>query len=1461
MESGRPYSPLDALGQRNVLLLGSTGFLAKVMLGLLLERLSIRKVYCLVRSTRSLSAESRFRDEVLGSEVFKKLRQRFGPSFEALVDSQVEVVDGDLSRPQLGMTGDSLERLQAELDLVINSAGLVSFNPPLEQALEANACGAENVARFTASCDHAKLVHVSTCFVVGSRSGRIREDAPIVGYFPKHDEMPGVTFDFRREIRDLRRLVDQIKSRTDDAALEAAFRQEALDRLKREGREAHERTLRAAMTNQRRRWMNDEQIRVGLERARAWGWPNIYTFTKALGEQAVASVPGLDWAIVRPAIVESAVSYPFPGWNEGMNTSAPLAYMAREGQVVYPGTNDLILDVVPVDSVASATIAAGAALVQGDGRRVYQVAAGDVNPCSMARTVHLVGIYRRRYIREREARGELTALQARFFERIRPVPRTRKQYERLGAPAFKKLVSVARQRLDDMDPERFGSLGEFVHKAQRVAQEVEADLDKVTEAFDLFMPFVWENRYVFLTRNTRRLFDAMTDADRALLPYDVESLDWRHYWLDIHLPGLEKWVFPRLSTQGPKRIQIHRDYKDLTELFESRTREHARRTAYRVLRKDDVAEHFSYRDVRKAAKTVQAFLRDHGIVEGDRVALASEGRPEWGICYFGILLAGATAVPIDTELSSRELHNILASSGVKGVIASDKARSKLHAGNGEGNGQTTARHTWAFETVFAHRADEEDLLPVVRRPEDVASVIYTSGTTGRPKGVVLTDRNFTALTARMAALFELRRGDALLSVLPPYHTFEFSAGLLMPLAAGASVTYLEERTPELMQRAFRETPVTALIGVPAVWESMHRRIQQRLEELPFPLRWLFAALARANRTVREWNGLNIGRFAFGPIHGAFGGRLRYLVSGGAPLRHEIFNDLRGYGFSIYEGYGLTEASPVLTVGWPGQRFSAGTVGWPLPGVEVRTHDPDETGTGEVIARGPTIMSGYLDDPEATSRALQDGWLFTGDRGYFDDDGRLYIVGRTKDVIIDASGKNVYPDEIEELYASTRLMKELSVVGLPADAGEGEQVAALVHPDYAAGEAEGLDRERTREEIRRQFREVGSKLTFSRKIKLLHFVDRDLPRTSTKKIKRDFVRDELSRREAGRQQRFGGARSGNALQEHVRRIVAQVAQRKVEEVALHDRLVDKLGFDSLLQLELLTALEHDWTQTVVQAEELAAAETVADVVRLLERQTDKDRAKQDVGHEEEGPPFTIPEPFAETGKQMLGRAQRYAYLSMFDIEVDGEGNIPANRNFIVAANHTSHLDMGLAKFALGRFGDGLRSLAAKDYFFDDPLRRAYFENFTYLLPIERNGSLRRSLRLASRALREGYSLLIFPEGTRARDGIMTAFRPAVGYLCLHDEIDILPMYLGGTYEALPAGAWRPRPGKLRALIGAPLTASAMRQATQGMSRSRAYRDVSLRAENAVRALGGLPLRTEDGEPSGRPRLSVSSERIS
>jgi long-chain acyl-CoA synthetase len=513
------------------------------------------------------------------------------------------------------------------------------------------------------------------------------------------------------------------------------------------------------------------------------------------------------------------------------------------------------------------------------------------------------------------------------------------------------------------------------------------------------------------------------------------------------------------------------------------------------------------------------------------------------------------------------------------------------------------------------------------------------------------------------------------------------------------------------------------------------------------------------------------------------------------------------------------------------------VGRALPGIELKIFEPDSEGIGEVIARGPNVMAGYFEDRDSTDVVLKDGWLHTGDLGRLDGEQRLYLVGRQKDVIIDANGKNVYPDELEELYGRHPHLKELSIVGLPDEAG-GEKVVCLCVPDY---------KERPREEVRREieehFRAVSAEMPFYRRVKLVRIWDAELPRTSTRKVKRKQVIEELKRLERAA---HSGEKARAAVKDSLGTdwlipILSEVLQRPAAEIRPDSSLSADLGFDSLMLTELAVALEQAGV-SLSAVGDLTKINTVEDLRRTVvasgKRPASELRAK-DVGHElvqkKTELELPIPEPIARLGKALLSAGQRALYGGIFDVETTGRSFIPQNRNFLVIANHTSHLDMGLVKVTLGEQGERLTALAARDYFFDTPLKRAYFENFTNLIPMERQGSLRESLRMAGEALNQGFNLLIFPEGTRSPTGEIQEFFPTLGYLALSFEVDILPIYLGGTFEALPRGGMWPKNTELKVRIGPPLLLSEMRKRTKGMSRSESYRAVTRLAEEAIRAL--------------------------
>ncbi|MBU8894249.1 AMP-binding protein [Corallococcus sp. M34] len=1427
----------EAFTGKRLVFVGTTGFVGKVTLSMLLSHYGqvLDKVYVLVRKGSAASAERRFFDKVAPSEPFQPLRDALGDAGALeFIRAKCEVIDGDITDPWVGLTETQVTELHGKVHAIVNCAGLVSFNPSLEVGLNVNTHGVKNAVELALKWA-VPLIHMSTAFVAGNRDGLVFEDEEVRGYFPKRGELDGRDFSLEQELADAEKIVARLREQADDRALTSTFRKKALDRLEQEGRDAtDEKTLRLAVGRERKLWLTGELVRAGMERAQHWGWPNTYTYTKSLGEQVMAGTPGLRYAIVRPSIVESAAHFPFPGWNEGFTTSAPLAFAGIKGQRGIPAGDHTILDIIPVDQVAGATLGITAHSLQVEERRVYQLASGDVNPFYASRSVELVGLYRRRFYRNKETGNSLmNALRA----RIEPQPVSKQEFQLLSAPMLAKGARFLKKSIDELRP-TWGAptVNALLDKAKVALDDVEEQATSLTGLIDLFLPFLWENRYVFRCDNTRSVYENMVGADRARIGWSPDRIDWREYFLGTHLPGLEKWVFPGLEDELEKRTVIHA-HRDLLELFEATVHAYRHRVAFRMAA-NEKEERFTFGEVHRYAARVGSYLLAHGVKHGDRVLLLSENRPEWAISYFGILRAGATVVPVDPALTEAEVVNIAKRAQAKLCLVSEQTAEDfpgLFAALGDGVAVASLA-----EAMTGDPAHPDRIGPVKKSAsaDDVASIIFTSGTTGTPKGVMLTHRNFASLVAKLAGQFNVGVGDGVLSVLPLHHTFEFSAGFLTPFSRGAEITYIDELTSDRLGEVFETGRVTAMIGVPALWQLLHRKITQEMASRPPVVEQALKALMAANGELRNRSSLNLGKLLFWPVHRKFGGRMKVLVSGGSALSEEVHKAFHELGFTMREGYGLTEAAPVLSVSEPGNKRTPGSVGKPLSGIEVKLLNPDTDGIGEVLAKGPNVMAGYFGDREATEAVVKEGWLHTGDLGRLDDDGRLYLVGRAKDVIVDANGKNVYPDELEDLYQEHAHIKELSIVGLPDEAG-GEKVACLCVPDYG---------ERPREEVRREldehFRKVSGGMPFHRRVKVLRFWDGELPRTSTRKVKRKLVVEELQRLDrmaasAGKAREKAQAATGGVA-DWLFPLIAEVCHKPVGDVRPDAQLMGDLGFDSLMLTELSVALEGAGVP-LPAVEDLTQVQTVEDLRKLVVssgRRPAKEVRAKDIRQENERAEdveIPVPEAVATVGRQLLSFGQKVLYGGVFDVKVTGKPFIPQNRNFLVIANHASHLDAGLVRVVLGEQGERVVSLAARDYFFDTPLKRAWFENFTNLIPMDRQGSLRESLRVAGEALRQGYNVLIFPEGTRSPTGELLEFKPTLGYLALTYGVDVLPLYIKGSYEALPKGSMFPKAKELEVHVGPALDHAGLKARTVGMARSEGYRYVTRIAEEAVRSL--------------------------
>ena len=1427
-------SPTEIYQDRKIFLIGSTGFLGKVTLSMLLYRFpNIGKVYITVRARSQEESETRFWNNIITAPPFDPLRERYGSAFEGFVRDKVVIRGGDIGETNFGYTEEEAQAIADDVDVVINSAGNVTFNPTLESGLRTNVVGTQNVIAFTRRMKRPALVHVSTCFVAGNRSGAVWESDPVLGYFPRKHELQGVEFSVDKEIADCAKLAERVRDEARDAMMAARFRELARKRLNEEGRDVDDPdALGLAVARERKVWTRTRLTDLGVERAGYWGWPNIYTYTKSLGEQLVAEETNMVRSIVRPSIVESALAYPFPGWNEGFTTTAPIIFLIRKGQTAIPANDKLILDITPVDQVASVMLAVAAQACVEEPRLVFQAATGDSNPNNMERIIGLVGLDKRRHFQEKETGVKILN---QIASRIEPKPVSTSYYERTSAPMLNSAAKKTSSLLDRVRPRWGGGrVAEVIDRVKDSVERVEELTRETSDAFDMFRPFTVENAYVFRSDNVRSLFDRISVDERSLLTWNPEKFDWYHYWLNVHLPGLAKWVFPTLEEDmraKPKRVYT---YRDLLELFETSTKRHATRVAMRIER-DGRKEQYTYADLRELATRAAGFLASQGIKHGDRVMLVSNNCPEWGMSYFGVLKAGATCIPCDPESSTAEILNFAKAGNAAGIIISQAVRAD-HPDLEELLLQQGSTRTWIYEDLFElpdEQVEDERiaLLPHKVHAQNVASLIFTSGTTGQPKGVMLSHRNLTSMVSMLSSVFDMTTRDGVLSVLPLHHTFEFSTGFLTPLSRGAQITYMPELTSDALARAIKNGHVTGMVGVPALWELLHRRIKNRLYEHSDLIGKSAENVIRANAWLRDKTPLNFGQVLFYPIHEGLGGRIRYFISGGSALSEKIQRDFHGLGFTILEGYGLTEASPVLTVTRPENKMITGTVGKALPGIEVKIAEPDVNGVGEVIARGPNVMLGYYEDETSTRQTLVDRWLYTGDLGRVDDDGNLYLVGRSKEIIVDTNGKNVYPDELEEPYGNSPYVKELSIVGLPD--GIGEKVACIVVPDDEYDIS--LSRAELHRLIEEHFREVSASLPYFKRVKVLHFTDMELPRTATRKVKRREVVQIIESIEQTQKskRKAGGRETADSDSQWVLGVVASVANRSRSEVTVDSRLGD-LGFDSLMFVELATAIENAGG-SITSPERFNEIQDVRELLTVVSKQaaTRPERIKSDERTSDDE--IYIPSFVRSAGTKAGDMLQRLFYDQFLRTHYEGRDNIPPHTNFIVAANHCSHLDMGLTKMALGEYGSELVALAAADYFFDTKYKRAVMENFTNLVPMERTGSLRQSLRHARSFLDRGYNALIFPEGTRSMTGVMADFKPVIGYLALHARVGILPMFLDGTYEAMPKGTTIIKSREVGARIGGFLPIEELEELTKGMARAEAYRLIAARVRHEVENL--------------------------
>jgi len=551
------------------------------------------------------------------------------------------------------------------------------------------------------------------------------------------------------------------------------------------------------------------------------------------------------------------------------------------------------------------------------------------------------------------------------------------------------------------------------------------------------------------------------------------------------------------------------------------------KAAFQMRETEDRYRQVTYGQLWNSTESLARFLISLGVTPQDKVAVESENRPEWPLCYFAVMKTKATIVPIDAQLAFDDVGLILDHSGTTVLFISGGIWEKVWK-------DRLATHPKLKHVVVFDPVDTADPrvrvlddcveagaklaleLPQKFAPGDLHAILYTSGTTGNPKAVMLTHGNLASNVYAIHRMIYFDDRDGFVSVLPLHHVFECTVGLLAAVAAGATVTYAESLKSSSLLANMRETRASLILGVPLLYEKLYFGILRAVEKRPIHHRIAFRTLLWAVR-LGSLFGIEAGGAVFRSLRTKAGlASIRLAISGGGPLPYVTAKGFRELGIRLIQGYGLSETSPVLTASTE-RHDNVRSVGLPLPGVELKIVDPSPLGVGEIACRGPVVMPGYYRNPEATAEVMREDWLLTGDIGYLDAKGFLHITGRLKNVIVTHGGKNVYPEELEEKLDASPFIKESLVYGEPeSEEVRGEKVAAIIVPDYELIREDWDEMPHARvhreptdqaiaEEVDRAIRNLNHSLPPYKRITGWAIHQQELVKTSTRKIKRFLYR--------------------------------------------------------------------------------------------------------------------------------------------------------------------------------------------------------------------------------------------------------------------------------------------------------------------------------------------------------------------
>jgi len=835
----------------------------------------------------------------------------------------------------------------------------------------------------------------------------------------------------------------------------------------------------------------------------------------------------------------------------------------------------------------------------------------------------------------------------------------------------------------------------------------------------------------------------------------------------------------------------------------------------------DHIESCTYAELHRMAESVGRWVTENGFARGSRLAIVADNHPRWVAEYLGIIAAGSTVVPLDTALHADQLTTLLKDSGTSALFcdakhaqASRDAVASLNVGlvlmDPDRMAEHSASERWLANLPAILDAGPGQFQPAPVAADELASLLYTSGTTADPKGVMLTHANFLGEVEAVFDWVELGPTDALLGVLPMFHVLAQMANLLLPLVKGSRVVYLETLNTTELLRALRERNITAFAVVPQFFYLIHERIFQEIAKRGALAEKIFQGLVGFNRMLRK-AGINAGPVLFKKIHDTLGENMRYLVTGGSRFDPQIAKDFHDLGIDVLQAYGLTETTAGVFANSPTNNV-IGSVGKAMKGVEAKIVDlqPQEDGraaTGEIALRGAVVMKGYWNRPDATAAVLRDGWFYTGDLGYFDADGNLFLTGRKKEVIVLSNGKNVYPEEIEAHYLKSPYIKELAVMGLEGKPSEGgDRLHAVIVPNFDALRQKKIVN--AKEVIRFDIESLSQQIASTKRIGSYEIWQEDLPRTTTRKIKRFEVEKRVKANQSRRvdddaelppERPLTADETAWLDQPGVQRalnIVREVAHTAQPTLRPTLNLELDLGLDSMQRVELLGQIEEQLGGNVEESQ-LAQIYTLRELIDAVLQSAASGaggpgtRATfagwKAILAEEPAAAEVIslarPQPLSNAFWYLVSRLIQVVALDRFDLHVRGIEKLPRSGAYILSSNHQSYLDPVIVAsilppdvfdkvFAVGTseiFGKGFMLRLARS------LRVVVVDPDANLIPAMRAGAF---------GLRQGRPLILYPEGERSIDGAPRTFKKGAAILSIHTQVPIVPVAIEGFYEVWP-----------------------------------------------------------------------------